>query len=118
MSQDTQLQLDRGTQLPLVDVAAPAGATPGPWNLGLPGGPAGPFWSLVNQDGEVVAMQITTEANARLIAAAPDLLAALKALIALKDLKDAEGKTPAYESHQPQAWVASRAAIRQAEGGE
>jgi len=52
--------------------------TPGPWNIGLPGGPAGPFWSLVNPQGMVVAMQITSEANARLIAAAPEMLRALK----------------------------------------
>jgi len=52
--------------------------TPGPWNIGLPGGPSGRFWSLVNSEGNVVAMQITSEANARLIAAAPELLEACK----------------------------------------
>ena len=48
--------------------------TPGPYVVGKPGGPAGPFWSVINQDGNVVAMQITTNDNARLISAAPDLL--------------------------------------------
>ncbi len=55
--------------------------TPGPYNIGKPGGPSGPFWSLVNQHGIVVAMQITTEANARLLASAPDLLAACLDLV-------------------------------------
>jgi hypothetical protein len=54
--------------------------TPGPYVIGLPGGPAGPFWSLMNRDGNLVAMQITSEANARLLGAAPDLLAALEAV--------------------------------------
>jgi len=54
--------------------------TPGPWNIGQPGGPSGLFWSLVNPDGNVVAMQITSEANAKLIAEAPKLFVALKTI--------------------------------------
>lgn len=50
--------------------------TPGPWIVGQPGGPAGPFYSLINQQGNVVALQIVGEADARLCSAAPDLLAA------------------------------------------
>lgn len=55
-----------------------AESTPGPYSIGQPGGPAGPFWSLVNQRGAVVAMQITSEANARLLQMAPDMLAMLE----------------------------------------
>lgn len=48
--------------------------TPGPYVVGKPGGPSGPFWNVINQDGNVVAMQIMGKDNARLISAAPDLL--------------------------------------------
>lgn len=36
--------------------------------VGRPGGPSGPFWSVVGSDGELVAMQVTSEAHARRIA--------------------------------------------------
>lgn len=61
-----------------------------PWNIGLPGGPSGRFWSVVNSDGNVVAMQVTSAANARLISAAPDLLEALKNLSNAYIYKDDE----------------------------
>lgn len=38
------------------------------FNVGQPGGPQGPFWSIVASNGNVVALQITTEAYARRIA--------------------------------------------------
>ena len=55
--------------------------TPGPWFVGLPGGPAGPFYSLVNSAGNVIAMQIPRKEDARLIRVTPELLAACKAAL-------------------------------------
>jgi hypothetical protein len=57
--------------------AKPLPPTPGPWVLGYPGGPSGPFWSLVNQDGNVVAPQIVNEADARNMQRVPEMLDAL-----------------------------------------
>jgi hypothetical protein len=51
---------------------------PPKWNIGQPGGPAGPFYSVVAQNGNVIAMQVTEEKYAQLIAAAPELLMALE----------------------------------------
>lgn len=48
--------------------------TPGPYVIGQPGGPAGPFWSIVNQQGTVIAMQITSEADAKAIVEGLNLL--------------------------------------------
>jgi len=44
------------------------------WNVGLPGGPAGPFYSVISQDGMIVANQIPKKEIADLIAAIPELL--------------------------------------------
>ena len=55
--------------------------TPGPYIIGEPGGPSGPFYSLVNPQGRVVAMQILNQEDSLLLAAAPDLLAAAQKLI-------------------------------------
>lgn len=38
------------------------------WNIGLPGGPAGPFYSVVKPTGQVIALQITDKRYAELIA--------------------------------------------------
>lgn len=38
--------------------------------IGQPGGPAGPFYSVVSQTGEVIALQITSEYFANIIARA------------------------------------------------
>ena len=45
-------------------------ATSGPWHIGDCGGPAGPFHSLVNPAGRVVAMMIDSVSDAQSIAAA------------------------------------------------
>lgn len=37
------------------------------WIVGQPGGPAGPFWSIVSSTGRVIAMQIPDEKDAQLI---------------------------------------------------
>ena len=42
--------------------------------IGLPGGPSGPFYSVVTSTGRVVAMQIIEREDAKLIAAIPYLL--------------------------------------------
>ena len=52
--------------------------TPPPYNIGIPGGINGPFWSLANEQGSVVAMQITSHENAMLFRAAPEIHKALK----------------------------------------
>lgn len=38
------------------------------WIVGEPGGPSGPFWSVVSSSGLVIAMQIIDEKYARLLA--------------------------------------------------
>lgn len=38
------------------------------WIVGEPGGPAGPFWSVVSSSGRVIAMQIVDEKYAHLLA--------------------------------------------------
>lgn len=39
------------------------------WIVAKPGGPAGPFWSIVSSSGRVIAMQIPDEAIANEIVA-------------------------------------------------
>lgn len=77
--------------------------TPGPWRIGDAGftvfGPPKP-----SALPETIA-PVKNRANARLIAAAPDLLAALEALAALPN------------KHRPEEmWEAARAAIAKARG--
>jgi hypothetical protein len=55
------------------------------------------------------------EANARLIAAAPELLAALKALIIDWDAIDSDAQVP-EEINDNAHWKAARAAIAKVEG--
>jgi hypothetical protein len=43
------------------------------WIVGQPGGPSGPFYSVVSQHGRVIAMQIPDAGMARLIAQLPEL---------------------------------------------
>jgi hypothetical protein len=44
------------------------------WIVGEPGGPAGPFYSVVTERGRVVAMQIPSQADAILISQIPRLV--------------------------------------------
>ena len=55
--------------------------TPGPWEVN-PSSAGTPFWVALNQNGNIAAMQIIGEANARLIAVAPELLEASNAAVA------------------------------------
>ena len=64
--------------------------------------------------GECISDHVYGEANAHLIAAAPDLLEALQNLVQLKEWKDRNGKDEHYEKSQPIAWDAARAAISKA----
>ena len=48
------------------------------WIVGQPGGPSGPFYSVVSSTGRVIAMQIPDEQTAILIASFPKLLKLLK----------------------------------------
>jgi hypothetical protein len=51
------------------------------------------------------------DADAQVMAASKALYLALVELVALKALKDGEGKTADYEARQPAAWEAARAAL-------
>ena len=44
------------------------------WNVGLPGGMNGPFYSVVASNGKVIAMQIPELETAELIASLGDIL--------------------------------------------
>jgi hypothetical protein len=54
-------------------------------------------------------------ANAHLIAAAPELLEALKKLMLAKEEKAQHGDTPVYRALKTVAWDAARAAVAKAE---
>jgi hypothetical protein len=45
------------------------------WIVGQPGGPAGPFYSVVSERGRVIAMQIIDHGMAKQIAQIPQLVA-------------------------------------------
>ena len=74
------------------------------WNIGGPGGPAGPFYSVVKPDGQIVAMQILTQEMAELIASIPQLQAEIERLrVELERAQDAFrviGYSPAYEQRR------------------
>jgi len=94
--------------------------TPGPWTVGKHS------MSAVFADKRLVAScagysssddqeatHLENEANANLVAAAPDLLLALSWLVGLKD-----GRPTDYEEQKPLAWAAARAALAKATGKE
>ena len=51
------------------------------WIVGEPGGPSGPFYSVVSESGRVIALQIPDEKIAYLFASFPELLNLLKETI-------------------------------------
>lgn len=86
-----------------------AAHTPGPWRVAQINATDKP-WAVIGQGphgDEIVAGYLRTEADARLIAAAPDMLAALQVLLA-----SASYSTDAMDAAEAQA----RAAIAKAEG--
>ena len=86
--------------------------TPGPWEVSKIGNPYQQFM-VYDSDGRNICNTVEGEANARLIAAAPELYDACKLALAL--IKD---HWP-YEHGNPQvgdAWGALETAIAEAEG--
>lgn len=59
----------------------------GPWMIGEPGGPSGPFYSVINSQGRVVAAMVANRADAELMVAAQDM--ADKVFRVLDDLEAA-----------------------------
>jgi len=81
---------------------------PGKYPHRFPGDDMGPFVAFVgNRQADF------GEADARLIAAAPELLACLEELVTLKDAKPHD-----YEERKAKAWRAAREAIDKARGGK
>ena len=93
-------------------------ATPGPW-IAVANRGNNAVSDVVDRDGYTIAhcRNVSVgcwEANARLIAAAPDLLAALKHLLAFVEAHTEAGEViPPYTVEH----VRARAAIAKAEGG-
>ena len=53
------------------------------WIIGEPGGPSGPFYSVVTQSGFLIAKQIPGLAEASQIAAIPELLEKVRVAVQL-----------------------------------
>jgi hypothetical protein len=95
--------------------------TPGPWDYHFT--EINPYHAYIHgDDKECIALMDSRgglaktdeiKANASLIAAAPDLLAAIEELVTLKDTKPHD-----YEERKAQAWRAAREAIKKARGKE
>lgn len=69
--------------------------------------------------GAMVAFDLTSQANARLIAAAPDLLEALKEMVASGKIEGPKvADMAAYKARYEAALRAARSAIQRAEGGQ
>lgn len=90
--------------------------TPGPWSARVPAASEQPHWKVVGPGNQHVAMvhimaHNPAEADVRLIAAAPDLLAALKGIMTLHE---PEGR---FQPHSFKPFLkAAVAAIAKAEG--
>ena len=115
----------RGEAAPVVEIAEPATHTPGPWEMGRHATPEScPQFGVYAENGNgrdlahVVSAGTTrhaeTEANARLIAAAPDLLEALQKLTdVLADVYSSEAQA---KRALCSASKTARTAIAKAEG--
>lgn len=95
--------------------------TPGPWTVRN----NGPHWNnpaIVNfdicwsPDGERVAEHVYEEADARLIAAAPDMDAALRAFVDAHDMAETEPDRMLVGMQMGCAYEMARAAIAKATG--
>ena len=89
--------------------------TPGPWDFMPPLGEGLPavLSKHVNEGGNFYVAQCNIDADARLIAAAPELLAALTAALGCMVARPAGSRT----ADEARAFDAIRAAIAKAEGG-
>jgi hypothetical protein len=94
--------------------------TPGPWSLSGVMALDTPMW-IVSVPGEQARIEISdysqeSEANARLIAAAPDLLAALEGLVEVAKAALEEVNRDGAEWHVAAELAEARAAIAKARG--
>lgn len=93
------------------------------WNIGLPGGPAGPFYSIVSSSGRIIALQIpdrqTAEEIVSLRARAERAEAALKDIVEQSkfwgEMKKIDGLDFTPPQHQVLANIA-RKALKVGEG--
>ena len=126
----------RGEAAPVVEIAEPATHTPGPWEMGRHATPEScPQFGVYAENGNgrdlahVVSAGTTrhaeTEANARLIAAAPEMLQALKN--AREWLDELAGLVQSGTFDAAEDWAGANAvsvdstlaeAIAKAEGGQ
>ena len=91
--------------------------TPGPWEAvgsRIRTAGTGSFRRIATMEGGAFNVNVTDEANARLIAAAPDLLAALEAIEAHLTLHP--GSSVANRAEARQVCEQARAAIAKARG--
>ena len=92
--------------------------TPGPWNTvdsNVESKPGGPNVAIAYDPNDHMHVNKTCRANARLIAAAPELLAALTLLT---DIYRAKSTGHHHPTRWESAWKQSYAAIRKATGQE
>lgn len=79
------------------------------WIVGEPGGPSGPFYSVIKSSGIVIALQIPQKETAELIASIPLLKATARAANALSDAIAEFGADPVAIGESVQAldyWLA------------
>lgn len=94
--------------------------TPGPWQI-TKDTTRGEFVTYTKvrdgHDGVIAVMHINEDANARLIAAAPELLAALEAITkAYVELVESD-YAPRWNAENDSEVISARAAIAKAKGG-
>lgn len=87
--------------------------TPGPLRVVCTEDTAGAVM-IETLDGDPLAHVLTTAADAHRFAAAPDLYEALRRLVELKDTKDRDGATTAYQGEKVIAWSNARLALSRA----
>jgi hypothetical protein len=101
--------------------------TPGPWEVGKDGHGKDGWVYCDDATGSAIANtnvalstipQAQRAANAALIAAAPELYEALKELVELKAMSDANGPRAVYEERKPIAWENARAALSRVDQGK
>lgn len=102
--------------------------TPGPWKMGPFGGPNGIYGpsglgicSLLHKDGD---LRENAKSNARLIAASPDLLAAIEGALSIESLWGPPDGIPIHPGHEGEFQALSKMrksfvdAVNKATGGE